>query len=169
MHPHGGITIKAPVTEANGHKMVRVAASGDVLAWVLEPSFTEIDIPPLSGMWHKCVDNAGYNAGHTVLSNHVGFEADGFLMLDNRIIDTNTANVVVDVDTIKVYPPTQTELTPNLFSGVYNKTINGITQPIQMVMHCNNDYSFSFSEHFPSFEERVAALEATIAELTGPD
>ena len=105
---------------------------------------------------------------HTVLSNHVGVEADGYLAVDGQIIDTQTATVTVEADKICVYP-TDPTLSPELFSGVYTKSINGITQPIQVVMHCNRDYSFSFSEHFPGFESRVAALEATIAELTGPE
>ena len=168
LHEHGGLTLKARVTENDGHKMVRVASSGDVLAWVLEPTFTEIDLPPLSGLYEKCVDNNDYYGGHTVLSTHVGLEADGYLSVDNQIIDTSEATVEVKINEVCIYPPSPS-LTPSLFSGVYNKTINGINQPIQIVMHCNNDYSFSFSEHFPSFEQRVAALEATIAELTGPD
>ena len=167
-HPHGGVTIKAPIAEADGHKMVRVAASGDVLAWVVEPTFTEIDVPPLSGLWQKCVETGNYYSQHTVISNHVGVEADGYLAVDGQVIDTNNVTVTVDAYTVTVYPGTPT-YTPELFSGVYNKTINGIPQDIQVVMHCNQDYSFSFSEHFPGFEARVAALEATIAELTGPD
>ena len=167
-HEHGGITLKAAVQEADGHQMVRVASSGDVMAWVVEPTFQEIDTPSMSGLWQKCVDNGGYNGGHTVLSNHVGVEADGYLSVDGQIIDTQAATVTVEADKICVYP-TDPTLTPELFSGVYTKSINGITQPIQVVMHCNRDYSFSFSEHFPGFESRVAALEATIAELTGPE
>ena len=167
-HEHGGITLTTSIQEPDGHKMLRVAGSGDVMAWVVEPTFTEIDIPPLSGLWQKCVDNTGYEGGHTVLSNHVAVEADGYLSIDNQIIDTSTATVTIESDKVCVYP-TDPTLTPDLFSGVYTKTINGITQPIQIVMHCNQDYSFSFSEHFPSFEQRVAALEATINELTGPE
>ena len=167
-HEHGGITLKAAVQEADGHQMVRVASSGDVMAWVVEPTFQEIDTPSMSGLWQKCVDNGGYNGGHTVLSNHVGVEADGYLSVDGQIIDTQAATVTVEADKICVYP-TDPTLSPELFSGVYTKSINGITQPIQVVMHCNRDYSFSFSEHFPGFESRVAALEATIAELTGPE
>ena len=140
----------------------------EVQAWVVEPTFNEIDIPSLSGLWEKCVDNNEYNGGHTVLSNHVAVEADGYLSIDNQIIDTSTATVTIESDKICVYPVDPT-LTPDLFSGVYTKTINGIIQPIQIVMHCNQDYSFSFSEHFPGFEQRVAALEATINELTGPE
>ena len=138
------------------------------MAWVVRPSFEEIDMPPLSGLWQKCVDNANGYGGHTVLSNHVAIEADGYLSIDGKIIDTSTATVNVQADQVLVYP-SDPVLTPELFSGVYNKTVNGIAQPIQVVMHCNNDYSFSFSEHFPGFEARVSALEATIAELTGPE
>ena len=148
--------------------MVRVASSGDILAWVVQPTFNEIDIPPLSGLWQKCVDQQNGYGEHTVLSNHVAVEAEGYISIDNKIIDTNQATVEVYHDCVKLYP-TQNILTPDLFSGLYTKTINGIEQDIQVVMHCNQDYSFSFSEHFPGFEARVAALEATIAELTGPD
>ena len=168
LHEHGGLTLKANIQENDGHAMVRVASSGDVMAWVVKPNFTEIDMPPLSGLWQKCVDNQNPYSGHTVLSNHVAIEADGYLSIDGQVIDTSTATVTVEADKVCVYPSDPT-LTPELFSGVYNKTINGIMQDIQVVMHCNQDYSFSFSEHFPGFEARVAALEATIAELTGPD
>ena len=167
-HEHGGLTLRAAIQEADGYQMIRVASSGDVMAWVVQPTFQEIDTPPMSGLWQKCVDNGGAYGGHTVLSNHVGVEADGYLAVDGQIIDTQTATVTVEADKICVYP-TDPTLSPELFSGVYTKSINGITQPIQVVMHCNRDYSFSFSEHFPGFESRVAALEATIAELTGPE
>ena len=168
LHEHGGLTLKAAIQEADGYSMVRVASSGDILAWVVQPTFDEIDIPPLSGLWEKCVDDPENYGQHTVLSNHVAVEAEGYMAIDNQIIDTSTATVDVFHDCIKVYPAEPT-LNPDLFSGVYTKTINGIVQDIQVVMHCNSDYSFSFSEHFPGFEARVAALEATIAELTGPD
>ncbi len=167
-HEHGGLTLKAVVQENDGYKMVRVASSGDIMAWVVQPTFDEIDIPPLSGLWQKCVDQQNGYGEHTVLSNHVAVEAEGYISIDNKIIDTNQATVEVYHDCVKLYP-TQNILTPDLFSGLYTKTINGIEQDIQVVMHCNQDYSFSFSEHFPGFEARVAALEATIAELTGPD
>ena len=165
-HEHGGITLVAAVQESDGHKMVRVASSGDVMAWVVQPTFAEIDVPPLSGLWAKCKTDE--YANEVVLSNHVGVEADGYLSVDSQIIDTSTATVTVAADKVCVYHPAPT-MTPDLFSGLYTKTINGITQDINIVMHCNADYSFSFSEHFPSFEARVSALEATIAELTGPE
>ena len=168
LHEHGGITLKAAIQEDDGYSMVRVASSGDVLAWVCQPTFNEIDVPPLSGLWQKCVDDQNNYGQHTVLSNHVAVEADGYLAIDNQIIDTSAATVEVYHDCVKVYP-TDPTLTPDLFSGLYTKTVNGIQQDIQVVMHCNSDYSFSFSEHFPGFEARVSALEATIAELTGPD
>jgi len=165
-HEHGGITLVAAVAETDGHKMVRVASSGDVMAWVVQPTFDEIDVPKLSGLWEKCKTD-GY-ANEIVMSSHVGVEADGFLAVDSQIIDTSTATVEVAADKVCVDPPAPT-MTPDLFSGLYTKTINGIQQDINIVMHCNADFSFSFSEHFPSFEARVSALEATIAELTGPE
>ena len=165
-HDHGGITLVASVQENDGHKMVRVASSGDVMAWVVQPTFDEIDVPKLSGLWAKCKTDE--YANEVVMSNHVGVEAEGYLAVDSQIIDTSTATVEVSADKVCVYPPAPT-MTPDLFSGLYTKTINGIQQDINIVMHCNSDYSFSFSEHFPSFEARVSALEATIAELTGPE
>ena len=165
-HEHGGITLTVPVQEQNNYKMVRVASSGDAMAWVVLPTFTEIDLPPLSGLWQKCIDD-GYG-NHNILSNHVAIEADKYLAIDNDVIDITQSNVIITATEVKVTPPTPT-FTPNLFSGIYTKTINGVTQPINIVMMCNNDYSFVFSEHYPGIEDRINALEATIAELTGPE
>ena len=165
-HAHGGVTIKAPVMENDGHKMVRVAASGDVLAWVVQPTFDEIDVPPMSGVWNKCVGD-GYG-GHTILSSHVGVEAEGHLAVDNQIIDTSTATVAVTAGDITVIPAAPT-MTPSLFGGIYTKTINGITQNQNVIMVCNEDFSFLLTEHLDGLENRVAAVEATLAELLGPD
>ena len=99
----------------------------------------------------------------------MGIEADGYLSVDSKIIDINNVSIELNEQMELIITPNSPELTHSLFSGVYTKTINGIEQDIQVVMHCNQDYSFTFSEHFPGFEARVAALEATIAELTGPD
>ena len=165
-HPHGGITIRAPVMEMDGHKMVRVAASGDVLAWVVQPTFDEIDAPSMSGLWNKCVGD-GYG-GHNILSSHVGVEADGHLAVDNQIIDTSTATVGVTASDLTIIPAAPT-MTPSLFSGIYTKTINGITQNVSVILVCNEDYSFMLSEHLAGVETRLAAVEATLAELLGPD
>ena len=165
-HDHGGITIRSPVQEQDNYKMLRVASSGDAMAWVVLPTFSEVDLPPLSGLWQKCTDD-GYGS-HTVLSNHVAIEAEEYLAIDNEIIDISQSNVIITATEVKVTPPAPS-LTPNLFSGVYTKTINGVTQPVNIVMVCNSDYSFVFSEHYPGIEDRINALEATIAELTGPD
>ena len=165
-HDHGGITIRSPVQEQDNYKMLRVASSGDAMAWVVLPTFSEVDLPPLSGLWQKCTDD-GYGS-HTVLSNHVAIEAEEYLAIDNEIIDISQSNVIITATEVKVTQPAPS-LTPNLFSGVYTKTNNGVTQPVNIVMVCNSDYSFVFSEHYPGIEDRINALEATIAELTGPD
>ena len=102
-HEHGGITLVAAVQETDGHKMVRVASSGDVMAWVVQPTFAEIDVPSMSGLWAKCKSDA--YANEVVLSNHVGVEADGFLSVDSQIIDTSTATVEVSADKVCVAPP----------------------------------------------------------------
>ena len=136
------------------------------MAWVVMPSFTEIDLPPLSGLWEKCTDD-GYGS-HTVLSTHVAIEAEGYLAIDNQVVDTSQAYIQISAAEVKVTPPAPS-LTPDLFSGVYTKTINRVTQPVNIVMICNSDYSFVFSEHYPGIEDRISALEATIAELTGPE
>ena len=166
LHEHGGITLKANILEPDGHKMVRVAASGDVLAWVVQPTFDEINVPPMSGLWNKCVGD-GYG-NHNILSTHVGVEAEGHLAVDNQIIDTATATVAVTAAEITVIPAAPT-LTPALFSGLYTKTINGIEQNEKVIMVCNEDLSFLLTEHLDGLENRVAAVEATLAELLGPD
>ena len=166
LHEHGGLTLKASIQEADGHSMVRVAGSGDVLAWVVEPTFDEVDMPSLSGLWEKCKD--GEYGSHIVMSRHVGIEAEGYLSVDGQILDTNECSVEVSATEVKVTPPTP-QLTPGLFSGVYTKSINGVVQPIQVVMICNPDYSFCFTEHYPGIEDRIAVVETTLAELLGPD
>lgn len=166
MHEHGGITLKVNIAEPDGHKMVRVAASGDVMAWVVQPTFDEIDAPPMSGLWNKCVGD-GYG-GHNIISSHVGIEADGHLAVDNQIIDTSTATVGVTASDMTIIPAAPT-MTPALFSGIYTKTINGISQNVNVIMVCNEDYSFMLSEHLTGVENRLAAVEATLAELLGPD
>ena len=143
--------------------MVRVVGSGDVLAWVVEPTFEEIDLPPLSGLWEKCEDGS-----HTVISNHVGVEAEGYLAVDGAVLNTHDCTIEISATEVKVTPPTP-QLTPALFSGVYTKSINGVVQPIQVVMICNPDYSFCFTEHYPGIEDRITAVETILAQLLGPD
>ena len=103
-----------------------------------------------------------------MVSSHVGIEAEGYLSVDGQILDTNECSVEVSATEVKVTPPTP-QLTPGLFGGVYTKSINGVVQPIQVVMICNPDYSFCFTEHYPGIEDRIAAVETTLAELLGPD
>ena len=165
-HHHGGITIVADVNEADGHKMVRVASSGDVLAWVVQPTFDEVDVPSLSGLWSKCIGD-GYG-NHVVLSSHVGVEAEGHLAVDNQIIDTSTSTVSVSSDSITLIPAAAS-LTHQLFSGIYTKTINGINQGTDVILLCNEDFSFALTEHLNGVENRLAAVEATLAELLGPE
>jgi len=166
LHEHGGITLKVKIAEPDGHNMVRVAASGDVMAWVVQPTFDEVNVPPMSGLWNKCVGD-GYG-GHNILSSHVGVEADGHLAVDNQIIDTSTATVGVTASDLTIIPAAPT-MTPSLFSGIYTKTINGISQNVNVILVCNEDYSFMLSEHLAGVETRLAAVEATLAELLGPE
>ena len=108
------------------------------------------------------------NGSHTVISNHVGVEAEGYLAVDGAVLNTHDCTVEISATEVKVTPPTP-QLTPALFSGVYTKSINGVVQLIQVVMICNPDYSFCFTEHYPGIEDRIAAVETTLAELLGPE
>ena len=68
------------------------------------------------------------------------------------------------------FTATQTEgLTPAVLSGSFQKYVNGVLQPTGVVINCNEDYSFTWTEKTPSVEQRIAALEAAWNEMTGPD
>jgi len=171
-HEHGGLTIATPIAEADGYKVLRVAAAGDVFAWVCKPLLADCPLPYLGGQYSKTVD--GVEAG-TVFA-----VTDGkTIKMDGRegTIDGRTHTLGGDGQigltanelTISL-TATQTEgLTPDVLSGSYQKYVNGVLQPTGVVINCNADYSFTWTEKTPSVEARIAALEAAWNEMTGPD
>ncbi len=171
-HEHGGVTISTPVAESDGYKVLRVAAAGDVFAWVCKPLLSDCSLPYLGGQYAKFVDGA--SAGNVfAVTDGKTIKVDGregtisgrehTLGLSGQIILTASEATIS-------FTATQTEgLTPAVLSGSYQKFINGVAQPTGVVINCNADYSFTWTEKTPSVEARIAALEAAWNEMTGPD
>ena len=174
LHRHGGIGIDTPISEQDGHKVIRVAGSGDVFAWVAKPSLNDCPMPVLSGAYEKYV--AGVHKG-TVY----GLEHGGILHLDgwegswsgrsHTLGEGEDKEIVLTEDElcIKFNVTQSSQLTAELLSGAYTKTVNGVQQPTQIIMNVNPDMSFTWNENTPSLESRIAALESAWLEFTGPD
>lgn len=174
LHRHGGIGIDTPVSEQDGHKVIRVAGSGDIFAWVAKPSLADCPMPVLSGAYEKYV--AGVHKG-TVY----GLEHNGVLHLDSwegtwsgrshTLGEGEQKEIALTEDElcIKFNVTQSSQLTAELLSGAYTKTVNGVQQPTQIIMNVNPDMSFTWSENTPSLESRIAALETAWLEFTGPD
>ena len=173
LHKHGGLGIITRVNEDDGHQMIRVAGSGDIFCWVAKPSLDDCPLPILSGTYEKYV--AGVHKG-TVY----GLEHNGVLHLDNwkgtwqgRTHNLgegeNKEIVLTDNELCIKFDVTQSsQLTSQLLSGAYTKTINGVAQTAQIIMTVNDDMSFTWTENTPSLETRIAALEQAWLEFTGP-
>ena len=171
-HEHGGITIASPLAEADGYKVLRVAAAGDVFAWVCKPDLTDCPLPYLGGEYAKYVDG--------VATGNVFAVTDGkTIMMDGRegtitgrthtLGGNEQIALTANQATISL-TATQTEgLTHAVLSGSFQKYVNGVLQPTGVVINCNEDYSFTWTEKTPSVEQRIAALEAAWNEMTGPD
>ena len=173
-HQHGGIGIITNVQEQDGHKMIRVAGSGDIFAWVAKPSLADCPLPVLSGAFEKYI--AGVHKGTVYALEH-----EGVLHLDNwkgtwsgrthTLGEGNGKEIVLTENElcIKFNVTQSSQLTAELLSGAYTMTVNGIQQPAQIVMTVNADMSFTWTENTPSLETRIAALEAAWLEFTGPE
>ena len=171
-HQHGGLTINTPIAEADGHKMLRVCGLGDVFAWVCKPLLSDCPLPYLGGLFDKYVGGVQVGTAHAI--------SDGkTLMLDGRTgviagrahtLGTSGQIDITATDLNVSFTVDQTEqLSAAVLSGYFEKYIDGVLQPTGVVIHCNADMSFSWSESTPSVETRIAALEAAWNEMTGPD
>lgn len=171
-HAHGGLTIRCPVKEADGHTMVRVASAGDVLAYVRQPTLVECALPDCNGLWSKTVN--GVAAGDVVaIESALAMSIDGYTgLLTDRTHSLGAGGTITLTETsmeIEWLQPRATDVTADLLSGTYTKTVNGMTQNVNIVVTVNPDFSFTMTENVQSFVDRVAALETAFAELTGPD
>ena len=173
-HQHGGMGIITKVQEQDGHKMIRVAGSGDIFAWVAKPSLADCPLPVLSGAYEKYI--AGVHKGTVYALEH-----EGVLHLDNwqgtwsgrtHTLGEGDGKEIVLTENelcIKFNVTQSSQLSTELLSGAYTMTVNGVQQPAQVVMTVNADMSFTWTENTPSLETRIAALEAAWIEFTGPD
>jgi hypothetical protein len=172
-HEHGGAIIKTPYQEADGYKVLRVAASGDVMGWMAKPDLSDCPLPELTGTYTKSI--AGTNVG-TV---H-GVSVDAILIMDgfsgevtgrshtfgdgeNNTVSLTASELTISFDATQV-----SQLNSDIMSGAYKKYINGLEQSEEVIMHVNPDLSFTWSEHIPSVATRLNALEEAFVELTGP-
>ena len=58
-------------------------------------------------------------------------------------------------------------LDPHMISGRYQKQVNSQTVADEVIVHCNDDWSFSITEHTGSIVNSIAALQAAVNALLG--
>jgi len=172
-HQHGGCVIKTPYQEADGFKVLRVAASGDVMGWMIKPDLSDCPLPELSGVYTKSI------AGTVVGTVH-GVSVGGILLMDGFSGEVtgrthtfgdgenNTVSLTANELTISFDATQVSQLNHVIMSGAYKKYVNGVEQQEEVIMHVNPDLSFTWSEHIPSVATRLNALEEAFVELTGP-